>query len=129
MDLRRLGLFDRSPYGVDVFLHRTRQRGDSRSTDFAGDAAARFEVAGRGDREACLDHIDSQLFQLARDAQLGVGIQVKAGRLLAVAQRRVEDEYSVRRGLLVHYFSTGSNQGIIERSSRPTFSIWCSESF
>ena len=114
--------FDGSPYRVDVLAHGPRQRGDGGAADLARDAPARFEIAGGGDWETRLDHVDAELLELARDAQLGVGVEVEAWRLFAVAQRGVEDEYSVR--VRVFHFSTGSNHVIIERSSRPTCSIW-----
>ena len=102
---------------------------------------AGFPISSPGDFEACRriareirgttvtalaravrDDIDAEALELARDAQLGVGVEVESRRLLAVAQRRVEDEYAVWG--CVSHFSTGSNQVIIERSSRPTCSIW-----
>src|SRR5438309_5956096 len=127
VDLRVLRLLDRPPDRVDVLFHGARQRGDRRAADLARDAPARLEVTWGRDREPGFDHVDAQLFQLARDAQLGVCVEVEARRLLSVAQRRVEDEYSVRVRLF--HFSTGSNQVIIARSSRPTCSIWWSASF
>ena len=57
----------------------------------AGDRLDRLEVAGRGDREAGLDHVDAEPRQLLRDLDLLGRVQRDPGRLLAVAQRRVED--------------------------------------
>ena len=54
-----------------------------------------LEVAGRGDREAGLDDVDAQARELVGDLELLAGVERDAGRLLAVAQRRVEDQYSV----------------------------------
>jgi hypothetical protein len=50
-----------------------------------------LEVAGRGDREAGLDHIDAEARELLRDLDLLLRVQRDARRLLAVAQRRIED--------------------------------------
>ncbi len=126
VDLRVLGFLDRAPHGVDVLTHGTRQRGHRHAANLARDPPARLEIAWRRDREARFDHVDAELFELPCDSQLGVRVQVEAWRLLAVAQSGVEDEYSVRAR--VFHFSTGSNQVIIERSSRPTCSIWWSAS-
>ena len=54
-------------------------------------ALDRLEVAGRGDREAGLDHVDAEARQLLGDLDLLAGVQRDAGRLLAVAQGGVED--------------------------------------
>src|SRR5204863_1617382 len=97
-----------------------------RAADLARDAPARLEISGRRDREPGLDHVHAQLLELARDAKLGVRVAVEAGRLLAVAQRGVEDEDAV--GILVSHFSTGSSQVISARRSRPTCSSWWSAS-
>ena len=85
--------------GVDVGEVRAREAGDDRPLDLAGDALDGLEVAGRGDREAGLDHVDAEPRELLGDLELLGGVQRDAGRLLAVAQRRVEDQYSVRFGV------------------------------
>ena len=59
--------------------------------DAARDLLDRLEVAGRGDRKAGLDHVDAQPRELIGDLDLLLGIQRDARRLLAVAQRGVED--------------------------------------
>ena len=65
---------------------------------------------GRGDREARLDDVDAEPRELVRDLELLLPVQRDPRRLLAVAQRRVEDPYSVllvcgpcRRSLLRPY--------------------------
>ena len=81
----------------------------------AGDRLDRLEVAGRGDREAGLDDVDAEPGELLGDLELLGRVQRDAGRLLAVAQRRVEDQYSVgiRRG---HGSSlAGSSFGVLLR--------------
>ena len=57
----------------------------------ARDRLHRLEVARRGDREAGLDHVDAEPRELLGDLQLLLRVQRDARRLLAVAQRRVED--------------------------------------
>jgi len=52
-------------------------------------------MIGRGDREAGLDDVHAEPRELLGDLELLGGVQRDAGRLLAVAQRRVEDQYSV----------------------------------
>jgi hypothetical protein len=53
--------------------------------------SATLEVAGRGDREARLDHVDAEPLELLGDLRLLVRLQRDAGRLLAVPKRGVED--------------------------------------
>ena len=94
VDARALGVAHRLPRGVDVSDVRARQARDDRRRrlgDLARDALHRLEVARRGDREAGLDHVDAQARQLLGDLQLLGRVQRDARRLLAVAQRRVED--------------------------------------
>ncbi len=59
--------------------------------DLLGDRLHRLEIAVGRDRKARLDDVDAELLELARDRELLVEIHAAAGRLLAVAQRRVED--------------------------------------
>ena len=97
----RCGVLDRPPGGVDVGLVGAGQAADHRALDVAGDRLDRLEVAGRGDREAGLDHVDAQPRQLLGDLDLLGGVQRDAGRLLAVAQRGVEDVDAVCVGCWV----------------------------
>ena len=78
---------------VDVGRVRAREPGDDRPLDLARDRLHRLEVARRGDREAGLDDVDAEPRELVGDLQLLGRVQRDAGRLLAVAQRRVEDQY------------------------------------
>ena len=112
-----------------------------------GDPADRLEVARRGGREAGLDDVDLEPRELAGDLELLGGGQPGAGRLLPVAQGRVEDadaarrartarRAAVRRALIGRApgvvaaacawpasTSTGSRNGIWARSRAPTRSI------
>ena len=95
VDARALGVLDRLVGGVDVRHVRARQARDDRALDRARDRLHGLEVARRGDREPGLDDVDAQAGELLRDLELLAGVERDAGRLLAVAQRRVEDQYSV----------------------------------
>ena len=95
VDARPLGVADRLPCTLYVAGVDARKPGDDRPTDLAGDHLDGLEVTGRGDRKAGLDHIDAEPGELMRDLELLDGVERDAGRLLAVAQRRVEDQYSV----------------------------------
>ena len=93
----RGGVAHRVPRCVDVRDVRARKARDHRGgiDDAARDLLHGFEVAGRGDRETGLDHVDAQARELLGDLQLLLRVQRDPRRLLAVAQRRVEDDYSV----------------------------------
>jgi hypothetical protein len=95
VDARPRRLLDRLPGGVDVLLGRPRQPLDhrpARAADLARDRPHRLEVVGRRGREAGLDPVDAEPRQPVRDLQLLVRGQRRARRLLAVAERGVEDE-------------------------------------
>ena len=96
----RCGVADRPPGGVDVGLVGAGEAADHRALDRARDLLHGLEVAGRGDREAGLDHVDPQPRQLLGDLHLLGGVQRDAGRLLAVSQGGVEnvDAVGVRCG-------------------------------
>src|SRR5262249_26925202 len=80
-----------------------------------------------------LDDVDAETRERLRDIELLDGRHRGARRLLAVAQGRIEDPDSVVHvpladqspGLMV----TGSKNGIMARSSAPTFSMRSSRSF
>src|SRR4051794_40899074 len=69
----------------------------------------RLEVAGRCDREAGLDHVDAQASELVGDLELLLLVEADARRLLAVAERRIEDAYVICVGCaVVHAIPFGS---------------------
>src|SRR5205814_8582177 len=94
VDARALRVADGVPGRLDVLLAGPRQPADDRALDFARDRLHGLEVAGRGDREAGLDDVRAQPRELVRDLDLLHAVERDAGRLLAVAQGRVEDSYS-----------------------------------
>ena len=100
VDTRPGGIADRPPGGVDVGLVGAGEAADHRALDLAGDLLDRLEVAGRGDREAGLDHVDAEAGELLGDLHLLGGVQGYPGRLLAVPQGGVEyvDAVGVRCG-------------------------------
>ena len=69
--------------------------------DLPRDRLHGLEVAGRGDREAGLDHVHAEPRELVGDLELLLLVQRDARRLLAVAQGRVEDQDPVRAGVAV----------------------------
>ena len=77
--------------GVEVLLAGAAERrhgGIARNTRDGADA---LEVAGRGHGESGLDHVDPEPLELLGDFDLLVGLQRDSRRLLAVAERGVED--------------------------------------
>ena len=95
VDARALGVLDRVPGGVDVLEAGAREPADDRAVHLAGDRLDRLEVAGRGDREARLDHVHAEPRELVGDLHLLLPVERDPGGLLAVAQGGVEDQYSV----------------------------------
>ncbi len=98
MDAGTPGLVDRPQRRVDVFLARPREAQHRGIRQRLGNPPHRLEVARRRRREAGLNYVDVEPLKLARDRNLLLDIHRAAGRLLAVAQRRVEDPDVVRVG-------------------------------
>ncbi len=67
------------------------ERRDDGPRHLAGDPADRLGVLRRARGEARLDHVDAELGELVRHAQLLAGGHAGARRLLAVPEGRVED--------------------------------------
>ena len=85
------GGFDGAEGSVYIFLAGAREGGHFAGADFAGHCADSFQISGRCDGESRFDHVDAELFELARQAKLFFPVHREAGGLLAVAQRGVED--------------------------------------
>jgi len=77
--------------GLDVLALGSAQRGHPAAAHLAGDGVHRLPFAVGGHREARLQHVDPQPLELAGQPQLLRPVHAAARRLLAVAQRRVED--------------------------------------
>ena len=90
----------RFPASVDVGDARPRKACDDRSgrtiADRACDRLHRLEVPLTGDGEACFDVVHTEPSQLLGDLELLAGVEGDPGRLLAVAQCRVEDDQMTR---------------------------------
>src|SRR5689334_883843 len=97
MDPRVLGVAHGLPRAVDVLQARAGQRGDDRPPHRPGDRFDRVEVALAGDGEPGFDDVDPEACELLRDLELLGHVQRDAGRLLAIAQGRVEDAYPFHR--------------------------------
>ena len=69
-----------------------RQSADDRMPGELGDLRHRLEIAFGGDREARLDDVDAHVVEKLGDLQLFLERHRRAGALLAVAQRRVEND-------------------------------------
>ena len=80
---------------VDVVGAGARQAADHGALDPLGDLRHRLEVAVGGDREAGLDDVDAHLVEELGDLELLFERHRRAGRLLAVAERGVEDDDAV----------------------------------
>ena len=92
VDARALRVPERLGGAVDVLLYRAREAADDRLVaGELGDAAHALEVARTGNGETGLDDVHVETQQLTRDDQLLLGVHGSARRLLAVAQRGVED--------------------------------------
>ena len=84
----------------------------------AGDRLDRLEVAGRGDREAGLDHVDAEARELLGDLDLLLRVERDPGGLLAVAQRRVEDVDAVGVVYLRYVLRTARAHALSPSSAR-----------
>ncbi len=80
---------------LDVFLAGACQRGDARFANGLRDGRDGREVTFRGHGKASLDHIDTQIFEGMRHRQLFLGGHAATGRLLAVAQGGIKENYVI----------------------------------
>ena len=125
---RLRGCFDVGPVG-------TGERGHRRPANLTRDACDSLGLADRRRGEARLEDVDAEVGEGLRDEEFRLRRERRAGRLLAVAERGVED-----RDLSHRPAPTGSrgfagadccgtsrrgSHGIISRSRRPTCSIGC----
>ena len=87
-----LRVLDGLPRPVDVLVPATGQSANRRAAYDLGNLRDGLKIAGRGDRKAGLDHVDTQVDQGLGHFHLFREIHTGAGRLLPVAQGRVEDD-------------------------------------
>jgi hypothetical protein len=95
VDAPGVGPGQRLPSAVDVLVERPGQCADPAVLNDRRDCLDALEVALAGDRESGLDHVHLELLECLGDAHLLVPGHGRAGRLLAVAQRGVEDDQMV----------------------------------
>ena len=90
------GGFDRGPGRVNVLRHAAGQPADDWALDFLSNSLHRLEVTAADHRKTGLDHIDVEPSQLAGDLHFFAQVHTGARALLAIAKRRIEDNYIVR---------------------------------
>ena len=91
VDTPRLGWLDRCTGAAHVILDRTRQRTYRAIFNDLCNRFHRFEIARAGRREACLDNIHAQFFQLAGNADFHFLGHRRAGTLFAIAQSGIKN--------------------------------------
>ena len=84
MDTRVGRASDCFPRAVDGFEIGVSQHADGGCADILGDEPDRFEITRRSDREASLNDIHPQSFQLPGYLQLFLDIQASPRRLLPI---------------------------------------------
>src|SRR6185312_6593902 len=94
MDARALGIAQGLARTLHIFFLAAGQGRNAWTANLARDKLHRGEVAVRGNGEAGFEHIDAQLVERLRHAQLFRDVHAASGRLLAVTQRGIEDRDS-----------------------------------
>ena len=84
-------LAQRFPSTIDVVFVASREAANRRAANRVRNLAHRLEIARRSDRKASFDHIHAQIHERLRDFQLLFEVHAAAGRLLAVAERGIEN--------------------------------------
>ena len=99
MDATARAGFDGFRATIDVFRIRPRQAGNDRVLGAARDFRHGLEVAFGGDREASLNDVDAHIVEHLGDFDFFFEGHGRAGALLAVTQRGVENDDAVLAGL------------------------------
>ena len=120
VDAARAGVAQRLAGGRDVLRHRPRQRADRGAAHVRGDLGDRGALLRRVHREARLDHVHAERREPRRDLELVARREADAGRLLAVAQRGVEDEDTFGHGSLRE--AAGTERARVRTSKHETLS-------
>jgi hypothetical protein len=102
------GILQGAPRSIDVLSGAAREARDDWALDFASHEIHRLPIAARGDRETSFNDVDPELRERLRDPQFFWLRHAAAGRLLAVAQRGIEDEDAV--GVGHRYLDDGAAQ-------------------
>ena len=95
VDARGPGVFHRLPAAVDILEVGARQPADRGLLRQFGDLGDGGEIAVGRDGKSRLDDVDAHVVEQRGDLQLFLVAHGRAGRLLAVAQRRVEDQDAI----------------------------------
>ena len=95
MDARGFRVAHRLPAAVDILEARARQPTDRGIARLLGDLGDSGKIPFRGDGKARFDDIDAHLVEQPRDLQLFIMAHRGTRRLLAVAQRGVENQDAV----------------------------------
>src|SRR5215472_577581 len=107
---------------VDVLAVGPGQRAHQRPLHRPRDDRHRLEVPRGGDRKAELDHVHPEVAKGDRHRHFLLKVHARAGRLFSVAQRGVEDDYSVFGAIMLHHAATSSDEssspGLPSASSR-----------
>src|SRR5256886_7858036 len=126
VDPRLPRVLHRLPAAVDVRQPHAREPADRRRVleraDLLGDLTRRLEVLVRRDREARLDDVHLEASQLSRHLELLHRVHRKPRRLLAVPQRRVEDDDAIHMTPLIHGCSLATWSAGTAAGARPTMS-------
>ena len=102
--------FERLPGTVDVLFQTAGQAANHGPiAELAGDLANGLEVPRRSDGKTGLNHIDAEIDERPGNFQLFGRVHAAAGRLLSVAQRRVENR---------NFF--GRHRSVLQGSAFPT---------
>ena len=73
------GRFDGAEGGVHIFLAGTREGGHLQLRISAATARNCLQISGRCDGKSRFDHVDAQLFELSRQAELFLPVHREAG--------------------------------------------------
>ena len=124
MDAPAGRVLERLPGAVDVGLAAAGQAADDRPPDLPARSRGRPRSRPARRREAGLDHVDAQVGQGLGDLQLLAPGSCGAGRLLAVAERGVEDDDAVGSGLVHAGYSLGCDVGSLRLLGSLAASTW-----
>ena len=93
VDAKALRRLQRFAGAIDILEARTCETADHRVLRALGDFVDRFEIAVRGNRKTCFDHIDAHRIEQFGNFEFFLKRHRSARRLFAVAQCGVEDFY------------------------------------
>ncbi len=127
MDARVLGVLHRLAGAGDVGGNRAGEPGNDRLLHAPRNLRDSLEIALRSDWEAGLDNVDAHLVQDVGDLELLLQCHRRAGALLAVAERGVEDHDAVAVSLrflsCAHFLMSFWNVAARSRVSHLRFSL------